>query len=214
MTVASLFSASSNTSTDATIPVLAIVVCFGAVIPVIPTGAAVSAAAAVALHHHFALIDLAGVIVAGAVGAYLGDVVVYAVMRWGGERLGGWLRRRGGTAERLERVERQLEEHQISTLLVSRLIPGGRIPVLLSASVAGYPLRRFITTDIAAAGLWSLVYGGIGVAGGAIFPHPWEGVAAAIALALVLSGVTGRLRHHGPRATGVACLEDQTADST
>ena len=182
--------------TGAGLPLLTGVVLFGAVVPVVPTGAAVSAAAAVAVHNNYAVLELLGVLVAGAVGAYAGDVVVYAILRWGGERLSGWIRRRGGTPERLDTIEAQLEQHQISTLLVSRLIPGGRVPVLLAAAVAGYPLRRFIVNDIGAAALWSLAYAAIGLLGGSLFPHPWEGVIAAIAIAVVAGTITGRLRSH------------------
>src|SRR5207249_1535085 len=64
---------------------LAGAVLIGAVLPVLPTGAAVSAGAVLASHSN--PIGLVGVLIAGAGGAYLGDLIVYAGCRFGGERL-------------------------------------------------------------------------------------------------------------------------------
>ena len=72
---------------------LAGAVLIGAVLPVLPTGAAVSAGAVLASHSN--PIGLGGVLIAGAAGAYIGDLIVYAGCRFGGERLAkriGWLR--------------------------------------------------------------------------------------------------------------------------
>jgi membrane protein DedA with SNARE-associated domain len=72
-------------------------------------------------------------------------------------------------------------------LLVSRLIPGGRVPVLLAAAFLGLPWRTFVIANLPACVLWSVVYAGIGVAGGSIFPEPWQGVIAAVVLILLIN---------------------------
>jgi membrane protein DedA with SNARE-associated domain len=72
-------------------------------------------------------------------------------------------------------------------LLVSRLIPGGRVPVLLAAAFVGLSWRTFVAANLPACALWSTVYAAIGVAGGSIFPKPWEGVVAAVILILVVN---------------------------
>jgi membrane protein DedA with SNARE-associated domain len=173
---------------------LAGAVLIGAVLPVLPTGAAVSAGAVLALHSN--PIGLVGVLIAGAGGAYLGDLIVYAGCRAGGEKLAkriGWLR----DNEALDGLRVRLAEHEITVLLTSRLIPGGRIPVLLAAGLAGYPWHRFAVVDLAASSLWSAVYMAIGLLGYALFPKPWQGVVAAIALVLlttVISSLIRRLR--------------------
>jgi membrane protein DedA with SNARE-associated domain len=41
--------------------------------------------------------------------------------------------------------------------------------------------------DIGAAILWSAMYAATGLAGRAVFPEPWEGVAAGIALVIIIS---------------------------
>ena len=72
-------------------------------------------------------------------------------------------------------------------LLVSRLIPGGRVPVLLAAAFLGLSWRTFVVANLPACVLWSVVYSAIGVAGGSIFPKPWQGVIAAVVLILVVN---------------------------
>jgi membrane protein DedA with SNARE-associated domain len=163
---------------------LLLVVAFGAIIPVVPTGAAVSGAAALALSTNPLTIVL--VIAAGAAGAYLGDLVMYAACRVGGEPLARrlrWLR----DGEHLTAVKERLHKSQIPVLLVSRLLPGGRVPVLLAAAFLGLSWRTFVVANAPACTLWAVVYAGIGVAGGSIFAEPWEGVVAAITLVVLVS---------------------------
>ncbi|GIF09152.1 DedA family protein [Actinoplanes siamensis] len=161
------------------------VVCFGAIIPIVPTGAAVSGAAALAFHEHHP-VNMVFVVAAGAAGAYLGDLVMYAMCRFGGEQLARrlrWLR----DEEHLAAVKDRLAERQVPVLLVSRLIPGGRVPVLLAAAFLGLSWRTFVVANLPACALWSVVYAAIGLAGGSIFPQPWQGVVAAVLLILVVN---------------------------
>jgi membrane protein DedA with SNARE-associated domain len=163
---------------------LFVVVSFGAIVPVVPTGAAVSSGAALAFHNNPALIVL--VIIAGAAGAYAGDLVMYAMCRAGGVPLARrlrWLR----DEEHLAAVKERLHRSQVPVLLVSRLLPGGRVPVLLAAAVLGLSWRTFVVANLPACVLWSVVYAGIGVAGGSIFPKPWQGVLAAVLLVVVVT---------------------------
>jgi membrane protein DedA with SNARE-associated domain len=172
------------TATLAALGWLFLVVSFGAIIPIVPTGAAVSGAAALAFHNN--KIGFLFVIAAGAAGAYLGDLVMYAMCRLGGEQLARrlrWLR----DEEHLAAVKERLSRSQVPVLLVSRLIPGGRVPVLLAAAFLGLPWRTFIVANAPACALWAVVYAGIGVAGGSIFPEPWQSVLAAVALILVVN---------------------------
>jgi membrane protein DedA with SNARE-associated domain len=173
---------------------LAGAVLIGAVLPVLPTGAAVSAGAVLASHHN--PIGLVGVLIAGAAGAYAGDLIVYAACRAGGETLAkkvGWLRNNAS----LDNLRERLAKHEITVLLTSRLIPGGRIPVLLAAGISGYRWHRFAVVDLIASSVWSAVYMAIGLLGYALFDKPWQGVVAAIVLVLlttVISSLIQRLR--------------------
>ena len=179
------------------------VIVSGAVLPVVPTGAAVSVAAALAERDHYVLILL--VVGFGAAGAYVSDLATYAAIRYAGQRvsdrpgrLSRWLHtRRSGHA--LARVEAQIEAHELRTLLLSRLVPGGQIPVLLAAALGGYPWRRYAVADIGAATLWSAMYAASGILGRAVFPEAWEGATAGIALVLIFSGITALWsRRHDP----------------
>jgi membrane protein DedA with SNARE-associated domain len=163
---------------------LFLVVAFGAIVPIVPTGAAVSGAAALAFHNNPAVVVFT--IATGAAGAYVGDLVMYGMCRAGGEQLARrlrWLR----DEEHLAAVKERLHHSQIPVLLVSRLIPGGRVPVLLAAAFLGLPWRTFVIANLPACVLWSVVYAGIGVAGGSIFPKPWQGVAAAVLAILIIN---------------------------
>jgi membrane protein DedA with SNARE-associated domain len=168
------------------------VVCFGAIIPVVPTGAAVSGAAALAFHEDHP-VTMVLVVASGAAGAYVGDLVMYAMCRFGGEKLARrlrWLR----DEEHLAAVKERLRRSQIPVLLVSRLLPGGRVPVLLAAAFLGLPWRTFVVANAPACMLWSVVYAAIGVVGGSIFPEPWQSVLAAVILVLLISQVVSRWR--------------------
>ncbi|HEU4946090.1 MAG TPA: VTT domain-containing protein [Kribbella sp.] len=170
----------------------------GAVLPVLPTGAAVSAGAVLASHHE--PIGLVGVLIAGAGGAYVGDLVVYAGCRAGGERLArrvGWLGENGS----LEALRLRLAEHETTVLLSSRLIPGGRVPVLLAAGLAGYPWQRFAVVDLTASTLWAGVYMAIGLLGYALFDEVWEGVVAAMGLVVLATLVSSLVRSWRKKAS-------------
>src|SRR5689334_7420966 len=113
---------------------------------------------------------------------------MYAMCRAGGEKLARrlrWLR----DEEHLAGVKERLHRSQVPVLLVSRLIPGGRVPVLLAAAFVGLPWRTFVIANLPACVLWSVVYSAIGLAGGSIFPKPWQGVVAAVLLILIVNWV-------------------------
>ena len=187
---------------------LFVVVSFGAIVPVVPTGAAVSSGAALAFHNRPAIIAL--VIVVGAAGAYAGDLVMYAMCRAGGEQLARrlrWLR----DEEHLAAVKERLHKSQVPVLLVSRLLPGGRVPVLLAAAFLGVPWRTFVVANLPACALWSIVYAGIGVAGGSIFPKPWQGVVAAV---LLVIAVTQALSWVNKRRDARAAERDASTSGT
>ncbi|GAA0798797.1 DedA family protein [Spirilliplanes yamanashiensis] len=162
------------------------VVAFGAIVPVVPTGAAVSGAAALAWHTQPLVLILA--VLAGAAGAYVGDLVMYGLCRLGGEQLARrlrWLR----DGQHLGAVQERLKESQVPVLLVSRLIPGGRVPVLLAAGFLGLSWRTFVVANAPACLLWAFVYAAIGVFGGSVFPEPWQSVVAAVVLVVLITQI-------------------------
>ncbi|MEU2156287.1 VTT domain-containing protein [Streptomyces sp. NPDC019396] len=188
-------------------PSLYLLVALGALVPVIPTGAIVSSAAVVAFHQSLPFALLA-VFLVSAIAAFTGDIALYWLGRRGlgsrnGSRWLGVLRERAAP-ERLAQAQRGLEERRVTVLVLSRLVPAGRIPVMLACLLARMPLRGFARGDAPACLAWAATYGLIGILGGSLFPEPWQGVVAAVALTVLVSGapaVWHRLRRgrgHGP----------------
>jgi membrane protein DedA with SNARE-associated domain len=171
-------------------PTLFLLVALGALVPVVPTGAIVSSAAVVA-YHQTAPWSLLLVFLVASSAALLGDVTLYWLGRRGvGSKNGSrWLEALRGraTPELLEHARERLETRQVSVLVLSRLVPAGRIPVMLACLLAGMPLRRFVRGDLPACLAWTATYQLIGILGGSLFPEPWQGVVAAVGLTLLLS---------------------------
>jgi len=192
--------------TPLTLLVLWGVVAFGAVVPVLPTGAAVSAAAVLAIDTH--VWEVVPVVLVGGLGAYTGDLVTYGVLSAAGAPLArrlGWLHADdpgpGEPESRLDRLREQIEKRELRTLLVSRLVPGGRVPVLLVAALTGYPWWRFASAAVLAALLWSVVYAVVGIAGGSVFADTSTAIVVAMVAALLVSVVPGLVRRLLPHRT-------------
>ncbi|MFE0674683.1 DedA family protein [Streptomyces sp. NPDC058867] len=197
-----LAAASTTVSTESTqqaigYPTLFVLVLLGALVPVVPTGALVSTAAVVAVHQT-APFALAMVFVTASVAAFLGDITLYWLGRRGlksrnGSRWLGAIRSRA-PEERLEQAQGKLAEHGVAVLVLSRLVPAGRLPVMLACLLAEWPLRRFARGNLPACLAWAVTYQLIGILGGSLFPEPWEGVVAAVALTLLISLAPGLWR--------------------
>ncbi|MFI2436986.1 DedA family protein [Streptomyces sp. NPDC018693] len=184
-------------------PSLFLLVLIGALVPVVPTGALVSSAAVVAFHQT-APFALALVFATASLAAFLGDATLYWLGQRGmGSRNGSrWLAalRARAPQDRLARAQEKLGEHGVAVLVLSRLMPAGRIPVMLACLMAHWPLRRFVRGNLPACLAWAVTYQLIGILGGSLFPEPWEGVVAAVVLTLLISaapGVWRRLRGSG-----------------
>lgn len=171
-------------------PSLFLLVALGSLVPVVPTGALVSGAAVVAFHggDPFALPLVFAVASAAAL---LGDVALYWLGGRGARSEGGsrWLRRLRERADpgRLETARHRLAEHGTVVLVLSRLVPAGRIPVMVACLLAEVPLRSFFRGDVPAVLAWAAAYQAIGIAGGSLFAAPWEGVVLAVGLTLLIS---------------------------
>ncbi|MET8128588.1 DedA family protein [Streptomyces sp. NPDC005065] len=172
-------------------PSLFLLVALGALVPVVPTGALVSSAAVVAFHqtNPFALLVVFGV---ASSAAFLGDICLYWLGQRGVRSRNGskWLQaiRDRAAPERLAQAQQKLDEHGSVVLVLSRLVPAGRIPVMLACLLGRMPMRRFARGDVPACLAWAATYQLIGILGGSLFPEPWQGVVAAVGLTLLISG--------------------------
>ncbi|WP_101254403.1 DedA family protein [Streptomyces barkulensis] len=183
-------------------PSLFLLVAFGALVPVVPTGALVSAASAVAFHRSPPVLPLLLVFAVASLAAFLGDLLLYWLGRRGGHSRSGerWLERMRGRAdpERLEASRRKLDEHGVTVLVLSRLVPAGRIPVMVACLLSRVPVRRFVRGAAPACLVWTATYQLIGILGGSLFPEPWQGVAAAVGLTLLVGAAPSAWRRMRP----------------
>ncbi|GAA5012612.1 DedA family protein [Streptomyces siamensis] len=185
-------------------PTLFLLVLLGALVPVVPTGALVSSAAVVAFHQTapFALLMVFAV---GSLAAFLGDVALYWLGQRGMRSKNGsrWLAtlRDRAPEERLGQAQEKLNDHGIAVLVLSRLVPAGRIPVMLACLLAKMPLRTFARGDVPACLAWAVTYQLIGILGGSLFSEPWEGVVAAVAVTLAISAAPSLWRRVRKPAT-------------
>ena len=175
-------------------------VLLGSIVPVVPTGAVVGAGAAVALTTDFLSLPL--VVLVAALGAFIGDVVTFSVCRFGGPAAVRWVAR-GQHAERVDEVREQFRRHGWQIVLVGRLLPAGRIPVLLAAGALTYPWRRLLPASFAAGLVWSVAYALLGVLSGGIFDSPLLATLIATVLVLLVGVVLNlvssyRRRHTSP----------------
>ncbi|MFC4465412.1 DedA family protein [Streptomyces xiangluensis] len=172
-------------------PSLFLLVLIGALVPVVPTGALVSSAAVVAFHQT-APFSLLMVFAVASVAAFLGDIALYWLGKRGmGSKNGSrWLQalRDRAPEDRLAQAQERLDAHGVTVLVVSRLVPAGRIPVMLACLMARMPMRQFVRGDVPACLAWAVTYQLIGILGGSLFKEPWQGVVAAVVLTLVISG--------------------------
>jgi membrane protein DedA with SNARE-associated domain len=167
-------------------PALGVGVLLGSIVPVVPTGAVVGAAAAIATTT--GNLWLPAVIGLATVAALAGDLVTFAAARAGsGPALR--LAARGQTPEKLAAMRERFAAHGGRLVVVGRLIPAGRIPVLLAAAALAYPWRKLVPAAVVGCLLWAVAYAVLGVVSGGIFADPL--VATLIATALVLAVAAG-----------------------
>ena len=170
-------------------------VLFGAVllcsiIPVVPTGAVVGAAAAFAMTSDS--FGLPIVLVLSTAAALLGDLVTFAVCRFGGPSAVRWVAR-GQHADRIEQVRDQFRRHGWQIIVIGRLLPAGRIPVLLAAGALAYPWRRLIPASTLGCLLWAVAYALLGVVSGGVFDSPLVATLLATLLILAVSAAINLL---------------------
>jgi membrane protein DedA with SNARE-associated domain len=172
---------------DVGYPLLFGLVLFGSVVPVVPTGLIVGTAAAFAMTTD--TLGLASVLALATLAAVTGDLVTFAICRFGGPSAVRWITR-GQHAERIDEVREQFRLHGWQIIVAGRLMPAGRIPVLAAAGALAYPWRRLVPASVAAAFLWASAYALLGVVSGGIFDSPLLAMLVATMLVLAVGGVT------------------------
>ncbi|UOY00242.1 DedA family protein [Blastococcus sp. PRF04-17] len=100
---------------------------------------------------------------------------------------------RGQHPERLDKVRDQFRRHGWQIIVAGRLLPAGRIPVLVAAGALAYPWRRLVPAALLAASLWAVAYSLLGVVSGGIFDSPLLATLLAAVLVLVVGAALNLL---------------------
>jgi membrane protein DedA with SNARE-associated domain len=182
-------------------------VLIGSIIPIVPTGAVVGAAAAIAVSTGSMSLPL--VLLLSTLGALLGDFVTFAVAHAGSSAAQRWVTGRQ-SPERLAAARAQFQRRGGLLIVVGRILPAGRIPVLLAAGALEYPWRRLVPAATLGCVLWAIAYAVLGVFSGGLFDDPVLASVLAALLVLVLAGVGSlvsawlRRRRHARTAARVS----------
>jgi membrane-associated protein len=158
-----------------------------AILPIVPSEVSVITAGVVAATGGM---NLPLVILAAALGAFLGDNAAYLI----GYHLGPRARERFFHGKKSQKTfdwaERQLTRRGGELIAVARFIPGGRTAVTLSAGTLRYPWRRFAVFDVIAAVIWASYAALLGYFGGQAFEGAaWKGLLVALVTGGALTGV-------------------------
>jgi membrane protein DedA with SNARE-associated domain len=179
-------------------PVIFSVAVVDAFFPVVPSETVVIVGGSLAASGD---LNILLVILAGAVGAMIGDNISYGIGTWVGEHtVKRWFSSEK-SLKRLEWAERQLDERGAYIILIARFIPGGRVAVTFSSGyIPTFPWRRFIVYDAAACLLWASYAALLGYFGGKTFEdRPWLGLMLALGIALSAGLVIEAVRHFRQR---------------
>jgi membrane-associated protein len=149
--------------------------------PILPAEAVVTAAAVLAGQGS---LDIAWVMLAAGIGAFIGDNIAYAIGRAAGRPLVQRLLR--GDTHQLDAVRGEFDRHGGTFVIIGRFVPGGRTVVAVGAGVLHFPWLRFVAYDALAAAIWAFQASLPGYIGGSLIQdQPW----LAMVFGFILSGL-------------------------
>lgn len=95
------------------------------------------------------------------------------------------------SAEKLAAAREKFVHKGWLLVVIGRMVPAGRIPVLLAAGALDYPWRRLVPAAAGACLLWAVAYALLGVVSGGLFDNPLVATLIATMLILVIALVVG-----------------------
>lgn len=167
------------------------------VAPIIPAEATITAAAVLAGQGR---LNVAWIMIAAGVGAFVGDNVAYWIGRAAGRPLVEKVLR--GNTGQLAAVQEQFDERGGTFVIIGRFIPGGRTAVAIGAGVLHFSWPQFLAYDAIAAVIWAFQAALPGFIGGALIQdRPWLAMVFGFVLSAILATVVALLqrRREGQR---------------
>ena len=133
-------------------------------------------------------LQLGWVILAGALGAFIGDSVSYALGRFVGRPAQERFLRGDRSKKAVGWAQDQLAARGGLIIIVGRYVPGGRTAVTLTAGLTHYPYMKFVIFDAVAATTWAIYGSVLGYFGGRFFHnHVWAALLLAFGIAFGVS---------------------------
>lgn len=166
-----------------------------AVFPVLPSESMIVTAGVLA---GTGRLSLPLVLIAGALGSFVGDTLGYLVGRVLGFAAVRWILR-GKRGEASLRWAQSMVDRRGGPLVVAdRFIPGGQTAISIASGTLAYPLPKYLLFAGIGSVLWA-VYGAlVGVLGGQSFQQSiWKGVLLALGIALAVGAVIELVRRWG-----------------
>jgi membrane-associated protein len=178
------------------------------IFPILPGETAIVAAAVLAAD---GALSLPLVIVAGAVGAVLGDSSAY----WIGRAGSGPLRRRVARMVGLERMiaaERMVQRQGPALVFTGRFLPGIRIAINMSCGAGHMPYPRFLLFDILGGTVWAAQAALLGYfAGRAFAGQLWVAFLVAFGVTAIVGSMVVLRERRRVRLENAAALAERAA---
>lgn len=192
-------------------PAIALIVALDGVFPFFPGETVIVAGGHLAGQGSLWLL---GVMIAGMVGAMIGDSTVYWLGRAGGERIDRWLIRVAGR-DRLEAAQHMVQRRGPVLVTAGRFLPGIRIAINFTCGAGHMGYRKFLTFNALGTSIWSAQAALLGYVFGRQFEdQPWVGLAIAITIAVLIGALVGLYEHRKvkrDRAAARAAAEAERA---
>ncbi len=155
---------------------------------------------------------LALVIFAGAIGAFLGDNLAYAIGSRFEPRVRSWAARKPNREARLASAGLQIKKRGGLLLITARFIPGGRTILTVSSGITQQPRLWFAGWVAIAGTIWATYAAGLGYLFGQAFEDNhtaafWLAFATALAITALVEAVRWvRERRSGQRVSTVGVI--------
>lgn len=163
-----------------------IVVCMvDGIFPPMPSELTVVAALAASIAHGSSAWWVAGIVLVAALGATVGDSIVFWIGSATGRDRFRWMRRER-VARLLDWLTLRLRQRPASLILVARYIPGARVLVSLLAGASGMRFRFYVGLAIFAGLAWAGICLLVATVAAAWLGDPlWSAVVASVAMLAV-----------------------------